>query len=120
MSREMALQAYRHLLRSTRIAFEGMRQPLPLSIDATQKTYIRAGDMSTLFAARTKVRSQFEENRRLPSGSKEMSEQITHAEEVAKFLKENVVQGHATDADGNYSMMEGFCKSLDSLFANDT
>ncbi|PVI06136.1 mitochondrial zinc maintenance protein 1, mitochondrial [Periconia macrospinosa] len=84
MSREMALQAYRHLLRSTRIAFEG--------------------DIPTLFAARTKVRSQFEENRSLPTGSKEISDQITHAEEVAKFLKENVVQGHATDADGNYKL----------------
>ncbi|CAI6340381.1 unnamed protein product [Periconia digitata] len=84
MSREMALQAYRHLLRSTRIAFEG--------------------DMPTLFAARTKVRSSFEENRGLANGSQERAEQIAHAEEVAKFLKENVVQGHATEADGNYKL----------------
>ncbi|KAF1959675.1 mitochondrial zinc maintenance protein 1, mitochondrial [Byssothecium circinans] len=84
MSREMALQAYRHLLRSTRVAFQG--------------------DMPTLIAARYKARSHFEENRGLATGSKELSEQITHAEEVAKFLRENVVQGEAVDREGNYKL----------------
>ncbi|CBX91078.1 hypothetical protein LEMA_P061120.1 [Plenodomus lingam JN3] len=81
MSREMALVAYRNLLRSTRIAFQG--------------------DINVLSAARAEVRKNFESNRSLSAGSEEYTKQITHAEEVAKFLRENVVQGQATDA-GKY------------------
>lgn len=80
----------------------------------------RIGDMTTLFAARTKVRSQFEENRALDTGSKELTEQIAHAEEVAKFLKENVVQGQATDAEGNYSMSGCFSAIPSFIVANAT
>ncbi|KAH9871640.1 Mitochondrial zinc maintenance protein 1, mitochondrial [Plenodomus biglobosus] len=79
MSREMALVAYRNLLRSTRIAFQG--------------------DLNVLSAARAEVRKNFESNRSLSAGSDEYTKQITHAEEVAKFLRENVVQGQATEAD---------------------
>ncbi|KAH7401708.1 mitochondrial zinc maintenance protein 1, mitochondrial [Pyrenochaeta sp. MPI-SDFR-AT-0127] len=79
MSREMALVAYRNLLRSARIAFHG--------------------DMNTLFAARAEVRKNFEQNRNLATGSEELSKSITHAEEVAKFLRENVVQGQQADKD---------------------
>lgn len=57
-----------------------------------------------LSAARLEVRKNFENNRGLATGSEEYTKQITHAEEVAKFLRENVVQGQATDAGGNYSM----------------
>ncbi|KAF2644950.1 mitochondrial zinc maintenance protein 1, mitochondrial [Massarina eburnea CBS 473.64] len=84
MSREMALQAYRHLLRSTRILFQG--------------------DLPRLFAARATVRSHFEENRGLATGSKEITEQITRAEDVATFLRKNVVQGQAVDEQGNYKL----------------
>ncbi|KAF2007048.1 mitochondrial zinc maintenance protein 1, mitochondrial [Amniculicola lignicola CBS 123094] len=76
MSREMALQAYRGLLRSTRIAF--------------------LGDFGMLAAARHQARLKFEENRGLPPNSEEMSREIAHADEVSKFLRENVVQGQAT------------------------
>ncbi|KAH7088168.1 hypothetical protein FB567DRAFT_591583 [Paraphoma chrysanthemicola] len=79
----MALVAYRNLLRSARIAFQG--------------------DMNTLFAARAEVRRNFESNRNLTVGSEEFSKQITHAEEVAKFLRENVVQGQAAGED-NYKL----------------
>tara|TARA_R110002003_G_scaffold121_26_gene10882 strand:- start:5990 stop:6172 length:183 start_codon:yes stop_codon:yes gene_type:complete len=58
--------------------------------------------MNTLFAARAEVRRNFESNRNLTVGSEEFSKQITHAEEVAKFLRENVVQGQAAD-EGSYS-----------------
>ncbi|PSN72036.1 mitochondrial zinc maintenance protein 1, mitochondrial [Corynespora cassiicola Philippines] len=80
----MALQAYRNLLRSSRIAFQG--------------------DFNTLVAARHEVRRNFEANRGLAIGSEELSKQILHAEEVAKFLKENVVQGQALDDAGNYKL----------------
>lgn len=48
------------------------------------------------------MRKNFESNRNLQTGSEEFQKQIAHAEEVAKFLKENVVQGQATEGD-NYS-----------------
>jgi complex III assembly factor LYRM7 len=60
--------------------------------------------MNTLFAARAEARRNFESNRHLTAGSDELSKQITHAEEVAKFLRENVVQGQAADNEGNYSL----------------
>jgi complex III assembly factor LYRM7 len=63
------------------------------------------GDMNTLFAARAEVRKNFESNRHLSAGSEELSKQIIHAEEVAKFLRENVVQGQrAAENSENYSM----------------
>ncbi|OAL00228.1 mitochondrial zinc maintenance protein 1, mitochondrial [Phaeosphaeriaceae sp. SRC1lsM3a] len=84
MSREMALVAYRNLLRSARLAFQG--------------------DINILSAARAEVRKNFESNRNLTAGSEELSKQIAHAEEVAKFLRENVVQGQAADTEGNYKL----------------
>lgn len=59
--------------------------------------------MNILSAARAEVRKNFESNRNLTAGSEELSKQIAHAEEVAKFLRENVVQGQAADTEGNYS-----------------
>ncbi len=59
--------------------------------------------MLTLSAARAQVRENFEQNRNLATGSEEFSKQISHAQEVAKFLRENVVQGQAM-ADDKYSM----------------
>jgi complex III assembly factor LYRM7 len=58
--------------------------------------------MTTLLAARHEARKNFENNRGLATGSEDLSKQIAHAEEVAKFLRENVVQGQA-DGTGNYS-----------------
>ncbi|KAF2500219.1 mitochondrial zinc maintenance protein 1, mitochondrial [Lophium mytilinum] len=85
MSREMALQAYRHLLRSTRIAFQG--------------------DINTLSAARFEARRQFDSNRSISSGSEDAVGKIAQAQEIAKFLRENVVQGEKTDAEAeNYKL----------------
>ena len=53
--------------------------------------------MNTLIAARHEARKNFENNRGLAPDSEEYSKQVTHAEEVAKFLRENVVQGQASD-----------------------
>lgn len=62
--------------------------------------------MNTLFAARAEVRKTFESNRHLSAGSEEYSKQIAHAEEVAKFLRENVVQGQAIpEKQESYSMV---------------
>jgi complex III assembly factor LYRM7 len=60
--------------------------------------------MNTLFAARAEARKNLESNRALVAGSDELSKQITHAQEVAKFLRENVVQGQqAAENESNYS-----------------
>jgi complex III assembly factor LYRM7 len=96
----MALVAYRNLLRSARIAFQGT---YPNAFELSTQTHTSTGDMNTLFAARAEARKNFESNRNLTAGSAELSKQITHAEEVAKFLRENVVQGQAAD-ENNYSM----------------
>jgi len=69
----MALAAYRHLLRSTRIAFQGVR---PL-----------------LTAARQQARTGFLANASLRSEDPALAPAIAHAEEVAKILVENIVQG---------------------------
>lgn len=69
----MALQAYRQLLRSTRLAF--------------------AGDTPLLHAARTEARNSFQANAALSVDSPEATAAIVHAKEVAQILRENVVQG---------------------------
>jgi complex III assembly factor LYRM7 len=68
-----------------------------------QSTHTRPGDLNVLVAARAEVRKNFEADRHLQAGSDDISKKITHAQEVAKFLRENVVQGEATDDAGNYS-----------------
>jgi complex III assembly factor LYRM7 len=101
MSREMALVAYRNLLRSARIAFQGkLKRTSSLNRSAT---YICTGDSHVLSNARLEVRRNFENNRHLQTGTEEYTKSIAQAEEVAKFLRENVVQGEATGGD-NYSM----------------
>lgn len=73
-----------------------------------------------LSAARLEVRKNFENNRGLATGSEEYSKQITHAEEIAKFLRENVVQGEAKEAEGSYSMFRSACgfAEIDVAIAN--
>ncbi|KEF52578.1 uncharacterized protein A1O9_11421 [Exophiala aquamarina CBS 119918] len=69
----MALAAYRHLLRATRIAFQG--------------------DFPLLHAARTQARAGFDSLSSLDPASEEASKGIAHAEGVAQVLRHNVVQG---------------------------
>ncbi|KUJ08376.1 uncharacterized protein LY89DRAFT_343731 [Mollisia scopiformis] len=69
----MALAAYRHLLRSTRIAFHG--------------------DVAVLHAARQEARAGFRKNAAMSPDDPSLASAIAHAEDVARFLKENVVQG---------------------------
>lgn len=69
----MALYAYRDLLRSARIAFQG--------------------DARLLTGARSQARASYENNRQLRPSSDEAAVAIKHANDVAKLLRENVVQG---------------------------
>ncbi|KAL2143108.1 hypothetical protein VTI28DRAFT_322 [Corynascus sepedonium] len=68
-----AIQAYRHLMRAARIAFEG--------------------DVRTLEAARQSIRQGFRDKASLPASDPSIAPAIQHAEEVATFLKANLVQG---------------------------
>jgi complex III assembly factor LYRM7 len=79
----MALAAYRHLLRATRIAFQG--------------------DIQLLHASRSQARQGFQDNISLEPSSTEASEKIQHAEGVAEVLRQNVVQGRKGDGDHSYS-----------------
>lgn len=83
----MSLQAYRHLLRATRIAF--------------------AGDERVLSAARNQVRSGFREKASLSPSDPAVGPAVQHAEEVAEFLRANVVQGRK-EADDRYSTSRSF------------
>ena len=69
----MALAAYRHLLRATRIAFQG--------------------DFHLLHAARTQARAGFDNLSSLDPSSEEALKGIQHAEGVAEILRHNIVQG---------------------------
>jgi hypothetical protein len=53
------------------------------------------GDSRTLLAARQKAREGFESGRTLVRNGEEAAKQIQHALEVARFLRENVVQAEA-------------------------
>ncbi|KAM0806032.1 mitochondrial zinc maintenance protein 1, mitochondrial [Usnea florida] len=69
----MALAAYRHILRSTRVAFQG--------------------DLRILSAARVEARSKFDQHRLLSPSSTEAEQKVLEAREVARILRQNVVQG---------------------------
>jgi complex III assembly factor LYRM7 len=79
----MALAAYRHLLRATRIAF--------------------TGDLPMLHASQAQARQGFEDKRSLESSSEEVVKAIEHAEGVAEILRQNIVQGRKGDGEHSYS-----------------
>ncbi|KAF7959695.1 hypothetical protein EAE96_001308 [Botrytis aclada] len=80
----MALAAYRHLLRATRVAFNE--------------------DITVLTSARKQARSTFLSNRSLAPESPESVAAIAHAEDVAQFLRRNVVQGQKVEGDEKYKL----------------
>jgi complex III assembly factor LYRM7 len=61
--------------------------------------------MPTLTAARAQARRDFDSNRNLRVGSEELQKSLVFADEVAKFLRENVVQGQSKDGT-NYSVLK--------------
>ncbi|KAK4454738.1 mitochondrial zinc maintenance protein 1, mitochondrial [Podospora aff. communis PSN243] len=69
----MALQAYRQLWRAANIAFQG--------------------DFRVLDAARQQIRQGFREKATLPPSDPQIQPALKHAEEVAHFLRTNLVQG---------------------------
>ncbi|KAG6041188.1 Mitochondrial zinc maintenance protein 1, mitochondrial [Claviceps citrina] len=79
----MALAAYRNLMRAARIAFQG--------------------DAPVLAAAQQQIRVGFRQKASLSSSEPATQDAIRHAQEVAQFLRANVVQGKRVDgADDMY------------------
>jgi complex III assembly factor LYRM7 len=79
----MALAAYRHLLRATRIAFHE--------------------DHPLLHAARAQARVGFDKQSSLDPTSPEAVKAIEHAEGVATILRHNIVQGVQAEGDDKLS-----------------
>jgi complex III assembly factor LYRM7 len=101
----MALAAYRHLLRSTRIAFQGKHFAGPCIVFNSHLPNLRlqeraissanfiTGDLPLLHASRQEARNAFLKNASLTPADPSLAPAIAHAEEVAKILRENIVQG---------------------------
>jgi complex III assembly factor LYRM7 len=60
----------------------------------------RLGDQRLLSAARHEARKGFDSKRKLTSGGEEAAAGIAHAEDVARILQQNVVQGQRVDEEG--------------------
>lgn len=88
----MALSAYRHLLRATRIAFNGNAQE-PQNI----ALLTLAGDTPLLHSARQQARQGFEKGRSLEPESTEAAKAVEHALGVSQILLHNIVQGRQVD-----------------------
>ena len=103
----MALAAYRHLLRSTRIAFQGTLLPFPFtSLIIHVISDHHPGDAKLLHAARTEARNAFRANIGMTEG---VPAAIAHAEGVADILKKNIVQGQKVEKEGEERDSEFFC-----------
>jgi complex III assembly factor LYRM7 len=84
VTRTEVLSAYRYVLRSIKIAFQG--------------------DFNTLSAAKKEARRRFEIGRKFVAESPEASEAVTEARNVGKFLRQNIVQGVKDDKEDLYRM----------------
>ncbi|KAK1826899.1 hypothetical protein QBC39DRAFT_363310 [Podospora conica] len=69
----MSVQTYRNLMRAARIAFQG--------------------DAPVLAGAQETIRKSFRDNASLPPSHPDVQAGLKHAEEVAQFLRTNLVQG---------------------------
>ncbi|KAG8160835.1 hypothetical protein KVR01_009099 [Diaporthe batatas] len=78
-----ALQAYRSLLRATRLTFQG--------------------DERLLAGARDQIRAGFREKASLSPSDPAVAPAVEHAQQVAALLRENVVQGK-NEGDGRYKL----------------
>lgn len=78
----MALQAYRNLLRASRLTFQG--------------------DERLLLNARNQIRLGFREKAGLSPSDPAVAPAVQQAEEIAQFLRQNVVQGR-DEGEGRFS-----------------
>lgn len=68
---------------------------------------MKIGDAPVLLAAQSQIRNEFRNNKSLDPNDASVSAGITHATEVATFLRQNLVQGKKAEGDdGMYSKSE--------------
>lgn len=84
VTRKEVLSAYRYLLRSITIAFQG--------------------DVNTLSAAKKEARSRFGIGKKLSAESPQAWEGLTEARNVSRFLRQNLVQGVKDEKKDVYRM----------------
>jgi hypothetical protein len=63
-------------------------------------TLLDEGDTPVLHAARAQAREAFRKNATMQPSDPALASAIAHAEEVAKILRENIVQGKKVDQEG--------------------
>lgn len=87
-------------MRAARLAFQGKsfchvgkRKAMGHSTDH------RTGDAPVLTAAQSQIRGEFRSKQALDPKDSSVNESIEHATQVAKFLRENVVQGKKMDGE---------------------
>lgn len=97
----MALAAYRQVLRSTRIAFQGTHFIKRALRFRFLRVLTSAGDFRILSASRIEARSKLDSNRSLSPHSPELQQKISEAVEIARILRQNIVQGEQLDGPGN-------------------
>lgn len=69
--------------------------------------HVNIGDAPVLLAAQSQIRNEFRNNKSLDPNDASVSAGITHATEVATFLRQNLVQGKKVEGDeGMYSKSE--------------
>ncbi|KAF5539932.1 mitochondrial zinc maintenance 1 mitochondrial [Fusarium napiforme] len=100
------LNAYRHLMRAARIAFQGTSPFWKRTLKAAGFLFkaspmcytdyqFTAGDATILSAAQLQIRHEFRLKAKVDAA--DAAAAINHAEEVAKVLRQNVVQGQRTE-----------------------
>ena len=101
----MATVAYRNLWRATRVAFQGKRRPQTTSKQCAKHyangTPPKPGDLPTLLAAQGQIRQEFRSKQSLDPNDAKATESIQHANEVAQFLRQNIVQGQRMGGEQN-------------------
>ncbi len=75
-----------------------------------------AGDARILSASRIEARSKFDSSRSLSPHSPESEQKISEAEEIARILRQNIVQGKqlGEPEDGNQRYRTCFTPAYDS------
>lgn len=103
----MALAAYRQLLRAARVAFEGESlapgfEPHPGAQAILANLVLCTGDTRVLTAARQQIRQGFRDKAALSPSDPGAEAAVKEAEELATFLRTNVVQGRKAEHEDTY------------------
>ena len=89
--------------------------PTPLAPTPLPKTLtdfspeLSSGDARLLAGARSRARASYENHRQLSPSSEEAATAVKHAHDVAKLLKENVVQGVRAEGGEEKERYREFC-----------